>query len=307
MQAALHAIPMRMQKGGSRAQRSCSKTGRWQARRRLEDQRQATLRSAVTSTHLDKGVPSPTSLLGRPAVHVTDPAEEAMKGLQDALSELDAAAQFPGPDSERLDSAVSNVIDALWALPAFQSKTIQVNSTVEAHTGRFLVDSFVVALESACARVRTVPVVFDEFVDAVTQTFANTAASRYEQPASTAWPQYTALCTELTARFQLEQSGLVTYTLGPSDASASWELTGEGCWRIFPEGGRVTEVELVMRHGLQGVAPEADGTAVPVREPPCVLRIDLCKCARTMLDGSNGDDEGEDGEEEDDGEGEDDA
>lgn len=232
---------------------------------------------------------------GPPPIHVVvgecrPSADADLTALHNAFCELDVAGQDP----ERLELAVSNVIGELEAVPVFQSRLLIGRAGGEGLTGRFLSDSFVTALYEAFARIRALPSVMDnspveELKDAVCQLFANSTASRYECSAIAAWPKYAAVCSDLTARFQLAPSGLVTYTIGPAGVPAAWELSGEGCWRPFPDGGGVTEVELQMIQGLQGVGLTADGTYA--REPPCSLRVDLRECARTMVDGSSGDDE----------------
>lgn len=240
---------------------------------------------------------SPVCLLGGgddkatfPVEALVPPEDEEMPTLQDSLSELEKA----GEDPERLDAALSDVLAAIDALPMFESRPWVCSSLSMGISGRFLTEGFVGALEEASRRVRAVPSAdFDDFRDTVAQRFSNSSASRYEHSASEAWPKYAAVCRDLTARFQLAPSGLVTYSLGPYDAPASWELTGEGCWRILPEGGKPTIVTLEMRHGLQGMAPKQDRDVAPVHEPPCTLQVDLSKCARLMLDGSDGNDEDE--------------
>merc|ERR1711972_1161997 len=98
--------------------------------------------------------------------------------MGDALCEIEKA----GRDTDKLDAAVENVLYSLDAIPAFQCRGSAV--------GRFLTDQYASALEDVCSCVRAVAetAVFDEVIDAVTQRFANTSASRYEQSAADSWP-----------------------------------------------------------------------------------------------------------------------
>merc|ERR1712241_1394274 len=117
------------------------------------------------------------------------------------------------------------------------------------------------------------------------------SASRYEQSAADAWPTYSRHCPDLTARFQLSPSGLVTYTLGP--AASTWALTGEGSWRALPCGRPTSEIILEMRQGLRGTVLLPHGSWRDVEETPCALHVDLRHCSRVMLDGSSGENEDE--------------
>ncbi|CAE8622452.1 unnamed protein product [Polarella glacialis] len=191
---------------------------------------------------------------------------------------------------------------------------------------RCLSEAFVAALSDAVDKVRLVEV--SEIADAsdltelVARQLANSEVSSYEQrrAAAMSWPRYALCCPArgLCARFRLAPSGLVTYSLGPSDAGDEldgglWQISGEGCWRVLAaDRGCLTEVVLEMRQGLEGTGPSKEGspgTICNICEPPCILRIDLRDCIRVLDEGADLEDDeieewDEEGDEEGDAEGE---
>mmetsp|Transcript_126846 Transcript_126846/g.223217 ORF Transcript_126846/g.223217 Transcript_126846/m.223217 type:complete len:319 (+) Transcript_126846:71-1027(+) len=283
------------------------KEQRWRARKRLEDERKEAIRSAGFSdvagdaelTSLCSGVAAVDLAL---ETSLTDHSQQELDeevpptlSLLEALALLDAA----GADPTLQEDAACSAVDTLDALVAFEHASASAG-----YPSRRLTGSFVQAVEDVAIRVNRAHAGFADFKEAVALRFANSSSSQYEQLAFAAWPKYAETCPALTARFQLAQSGLLTYSLGPREVcpDAAWELSGEGCWRLLRavrDEGRMTEVLLEMRQGLEGSIPTHDGAVRSVQEPPCSLHVDLCECLRVARPGLEDVDEEEDEDEED--------
>jgi len=265
---------------------------RWRMRVRLEDERRAALRSAVAvgDNALEVGPSGEPRLV--PDWQLVAPDMEA------ALSALESVSSS---DSDRLDETICEVIAVLDKVPVFRCRELPDGSASSCPSSLVVTDAFIAVLREVVPRVRGVSPGSVDLVEAVARRISNGTSSFYEHPAAAVWPVYAERSPGLSARFQLAQSGLVSYSLaaGLFGASGSWELAGEGCWKVLPADGQPTEVVLEMRQGLEGTAPvnENHGRIADVREPPCTLRFDLRECVRVG--------EEEDAEEEDDEEDED--
>jgi len=239
----------------------------------MEDQRQAAVRCAAVGRGLDGDeVPRCSGATAWP---------------REAASKESAGGSTTGWPEE---AAFRAAVTALEAAPTFQPARAPGGGEASLANGRTLTGAFVLALDEAMRHTGAAPQeCMDDFAEVVARRLANTALSRYEQPAAAAWPAHAEACPALRARIHLAPSGLVTYSLGPAPCAeqqaAEWELSGEGWWRVLPPDGRATEVVLELCQGLEGHAPSKPEDAAASgncehREPACVLRVDLRECTR---------------------------
>lgn len=258
----------------------------------MEDQRQAAVRSAAAGGGLPgDAVPRCSGSSAR---------------WPEASVDAGAAPGAGGPE----EAAFRTAMAALDATPAFQPARAAAAPT--GGSARSLAEPFVLALDEALRRASCASQeCLDDLAEAVAGRLANTAQSRYEHPAASMWPAYAKACPSLLARIHLSPSGLATYSLGPPPSApdaASWELSGESCWKLLPPDGRPTEVVLELCQGLEGSSPpQTEGDSSPGafhREPPCVLRVDLRECLRISDGDGDSDEEGSEEEEEEDDEAE---